>query len=89
MSGGPQRAGEPEKNGHTAMSNVLIMGFIAWWGYKTFGIMGVVGFPVMSAPLSPHAQCQARVAEPCCAAAAAGAGCFLSHTHRPRADDRS
>jgi hypothetical protein len=32
------------------MSNVLILGFAAWWAYKTFGIIGVVGFPLMSAP---------------------------------------
>ena len=28
--------------------NVLFLGFVVWWSYNSFGLMGVLGFPLMS-----------------------------------------
>ncbi len=28
--------------------NILFLGFVVWWSYQSFGLLGVLGFPMMS-----------------------------------------
>ena len=35
--------------------NLLFMGFVVWWSYNSFGLMGVLGFPMISEAQQPPA----------------------------------